>query len=261
MEVHRTHQRLDALDARRARAAWSICRSARPSNDFYRRQSSRRWSVRRNTGVPGREHRAAQVAFSNRAPRFVGLRYWRRRRSWSPSPSTARRLDAVVQLTKQGFAFVFDRVTGKPVWPIEERPVPASDVAGEHASPTQPFPTKPPALHAAGRHARRRIRSDARVESGSANRNAEVPARPAIHAAIVARHADAARHHRRRELGRRRVRSRLRNALHQDVPISRTMVRREKDRPVGGKSARVRSRRGVERAIWARKRPSMAACL
>ena len=55
-----------------------------------------------------------------------------------------RRIDAVVQLTKTGWAFVFDRVTGKPVWPIEERKVPASDVPGEHAWPTQPFPTKPP---------------------------------------------------------------------------------------------------------------------
>jgi quinoprotein glucose dehydrogenase len=51
---------------------------------------------------------------------------------------------AVVQLTKQAFAFVFDRTTGRPVWPIEERPVPASDVPGERAAPTQPFPTKPP---------------------------------------------------------------------------------------------------------------------
>ena len=57
-----------------------------------------------------------------------------------------RRIDAVVQLTKQGFAFVFDRVTGRPVWPIEERPVPQSDVPGEETSPTQPFPTKPPAF-------------------------------------------------------------------------------------------------------------------
>jgi quinoprotein glucose dehydrogenase len=57
-----------------------------------------------------------------------------------------RTIDAVVQLTKQGFAFVFDRVTGRPVWPIEERPVPASDVEGEHAWPTQPFPTRPPAI-------------------------------------------------------------------------------------------------------------------
>jgi quinoprotein glucose dehydrogenase len=57
-----------------------------------------------------------------------------------------KKIDAVVQETKVGFAFVFDRVTGKPVWPIEERPVPESDVPGEHASATQPFPSRPPAL-------------------------------------------------------------------------------------------------------------------
>jgi len=53
-------------------------------------------------------------------------------------------IQAVVQLTKHAFAFVFDRTTGKPVWPIEERPVPASDVPGERAARTQPFPTRPP---------------------------------------------------------------------------------------------------------------------
>ena len=52
---------------------------------------------------------------------------------------------AVAQATKQGFLYVFDRVTGKPIWPIEERPVPQTDVPGEKTSPTQPFPTKPPA--------------------------------------------------------------------------------------------------------------------
>ena len=52
-------------------------------------------------------------------------------------------IKAVVQVTKQSFAYVFDRVTGKPVWPIEERPVPKSDVKGEWTSPTQPFPTRP----------------------------------------------------------------------------------------------------------------------
>jgi quinoprotein glucose dehydrogenase len=52
-------------------------------------------------------------------------------------------LDVVAQPTKQGFLFVFDRVTGQPVWPIEERPVPQSDVPGERTSPTQPFPTRP----------------------------------------------------------------------------------------------------------------------
>jgi quinoprotein glucose dehydrogenase len=55
-----------------------------------------------------------------------------------------RPIRALAQVTKQGFLFVLDRVTGEPVWPIEERPVPASTVPGEVASPTQPFPTKPP---------------------------------------------------------------------------------------------------------------------
>jgi quinoprotein glucose dehydrogenase len=50
---------------------------------------------------------------------------------------------AVAQVTKQAFVYVFDRITGKPVWPIEEQPVPASSVPGEHASKTQPLPTKP----------------------------------------------------------------------------------------------------------------------
>jgi quinoprotein glucose dehydrogenase len=52
---------------------------------------------------------------------------------------------AVAMPSKESFLYVFDRVTGKPVWPIEERPVPQSDVPGEKTSPTQPFPTKPPA--------------------------------------------------------------------------------------------------------------------
>ncbi len=50
----------------------------------------------------------------------------------------------VAQATKHGFLFVFNRVTGQPLWPIEERPVPKSDMPGEVASPTQPFPTAPP---------------------------------------------------------------------------------------------------------------------
>jgi quinoprotein glucose dehydrogenase len=53
-------------------------------------------------------------------------------------------VDAVAQPTKMGFLFVFNRVTGEPLWPIEERPVPKSDVPGEQSWPTQPFPTAPP---------------------------------------------------------------------------------------------------------------------
>ena len=64
-----------------------------------------------------------------------------------------RRIKAVAQITKQGFVYTFDRVTGKPVWPIDEKPVPPSDVPGEQASPTQPFPTQAGAVRISGRHA------------------------------------------------------------------------------------------------------------
>ncbi len=65
------------------------------------------------------------------APKLLTIRDGRRTR------------DVVAQATKHGFLFVFDRKSGEPVWPIEERRVPQSDVPGEHTSPTQPFPTKP----------------------------------------------------------------------------------------------------------------------
>jgi quinoprotein glucose dehydrogenase len=55
-------------------------------------------------------------------------------------------IPAVAEVTKMGFVFIFDRLTGKPLFPVEERPVPQSDVPGEASWPTQPFPTKPPAL-------------------------------------------------------------------------------------------------------------------
>jgi glucose dehydrogenase len=65
------------------------------------------------------------------APKLLTIRDGRRTR------------EVVAQATKHGFLFVFDRKSGEPVWPIEERPVPQSDVPGEFTSPTQPFPTKP----------------------------------------------------------------------------------------------------------------------
>ena len=65
------------------------------------------------------------------APKLLTIRDGRRSR------------DVVAQATKHGFLFVFDRKSGEPVWPIEERRVPQSDVPGELTSPTQPFPTKP----------------------------------------------------------------------------------------------------------------------
>ncbi|MEO8597649.1 MAG: PQQ-binding-like beta-propeller repeat protein [Candidatus Solibacter sp.] len=73
---------------------------------------------------------------------------------WDFDPNSAPQLstvkhdgkdvDIVSLASKNGFLYVFDRVSGKPLWPIEERPVPKSDVPGEWTSPTQPFPTLPP---------------------------------------------------------------------------------------------------------------------
>lgn len=54
-----------------------------------------------------------------------------------------KEIPIIAQATKQGFLFVLDRKTGKPIWPVEERAVPKSDVPGEKTSPTQPFPTWP----------------------------------------------------------------------------------------------------------------------
>ena len=61
-----------------------------------------------------------------------------------------KRIHAVMQPNKNGFLYVFDRKTGKPVWPIEERPVPKAILPGEESSPTQPMPTKPPAFDRQG---------------------------------------------------------------------------------------------------------------
>jgi quinoprotein glucose dehydrogenase len=61
-----------------------------------------------------------------------------------------RAIKAVAQPTKQGWLYVFNRETGEPVWPIEERPVAKGDVPGEWYAPTQPFPTKPPAYERQG---------------------------------------------------------------------------------------------------------------
>src|SRR5919204_3697773 len=61
-----------------------------------------------------------------------------------------RPVKALAQPTKQGVLYVFDRTSGQPIWPIEERPVPQGDVPGEWYSPTQPFPTKPPPYERTG---------------------------------------------------------------------------------------------------------------
>ena len=116
--------------------------------------------------------------------------------------------DVVIQPTKQGFVFVLDRDTGKPVWPVEERAVPQGGAEGEQLSPTQPFPTHVPALMPQRISRRRCLRSVSVVRSlGLPKRNWRRAQRGALHAALDARHVDVSDDRRRRELGRRGVRS------------------------------------------------------
>ena len=135
----------------------------------------------------------AQVALSDSCTTACGT-------TTSPAPPVlvtmtvdGRKIDAVVQLTKQGFAFVFDRVTGTPVWPIEERPVPPSDVPGEHASPTQPFPTKPPAVRPQGVTLDDAFDLTPELKAEAQAALKQVPDRSALHAALAAGDGDAAR--------------------------------------------------------------------
>ena len=139
-------------------------------------------------------------------------------------------VDVVAQVSKQGFVWVFDRVTGKPLWPIEERPVPASDMPGEETWPTQPFPTKPPPF------ARQKFtvddlspflspqdRARFRDEILSArNEGLFTPPRPAQH------DSDAGQQ-RRSQLGRRRGRSYERHPCSSFPKILPAMLKLAKD--------------------------------
>ena len=116
--------------------------------------------------------------------------------------------DVVIQPTKQGFVFVLDRDTGKPVWPVEERAVPQGGAEGEQLSPTQPFPTHVPAL------VPQQISADDVFglipfwDRGGLPRAGRSRAqRGPLHAAVDAGHAGVSDDRRRRELGRRGVRS------------------------------------------------------
>ena len=90
--------------------------------------------------------RKTQVALPDDAPRHLRLGPRRRRRRSSRRRRTARRVPAVAQMTKQGLLFMFHRLTGEPLFGVEERPVPRFDAPGDQAWPTQPFPVKPAGL-------------------------------------------------------------------------------------------------------------------
>ena len=115
-----------------------------PTGDYYGGHRPGQRPVRRDTGRGRSADRGAEVALPAGASRHVGHGHsvcadaGRHHGEWQP-------VKAVAQPTKQAFLYVFDRVTGKPIWPIEEEPVPQGRRSGEWYSPTQPIPTKPPA--------------------------------------------------------------------------------------------------------------------
>ena len=186
-----------------------------PSNDFY---GGRR---------PGANLFAESLVCLDAA---TGVRKWHyqivHHGLWdydNPSPPNlvtirvdGRPIDAVVQLTKQGFAFVFDRVTGKPVWPIEERPVPPSDVDGEHAWPTQPFPTKPPAITEQGVTLDDAFDLTPELKAAAQQELAKYRIGPLFTPPTLRGTVQRPGPDRRRQLGRRRVRSVERRAVRQD---------------------------------------------
>ena len=103
------------------------------------------------------------------------------------------RVKALAQITKQGYVYTFDRATGKPIWPIDEKPVPPSDVPGEKASPTQPIPSKPAPFEYQGVTVERPRRLHAGDSRDGGEGDPGIQDRPAVHAAVDRRHAGAAR--------------------------------------------------------------------
>ena len=141
---------------RRRRTTGARCRSTRSAASSTSRRD-RRTTI--STARIGSGRICSPTACS-RSTRKTGKRLWHfqtvHHDLWdfdnvsAPQLVTVRhngqKVDAVAHAGKTGFLYVLDRVTGKPLWPIEERPVPKSEVPGEQAWPTQPFPTKPPAF-------------------------------------------------------------------------------------------------------------------
>ncbi len=94
-----------------------------------------------------------------------------------------RTVKAIAQVSKQAYTFVLDRTNGKPIWPIEERPVPQGEVPGEWYSPTQPIPDQAAGVRSAGRVGEGSARLHAGAESGSEEDRQRVQLRPVLHAA------------------------------------------------------------------------------
>jgi hypothetical protein len=133
---------------------------------------------------------------------------------------------AVAQITKQGYVYVLDRRTGRPLFPVEMRKVPPSAVDGEQAAERQPYPVKPPAVCTAGTHRRHVDHAHPAGPRGGA-RAVQAVLEGVLRAAVVRGHDRLSGVRRRRRMGRRRVRSRQRPPLRQ---LQRDAVDRQADR-------------------------------
>ena len=113
---------------------------------LLRRRSSGQGALRQLARRARRDDRQDEVVPAAGASRHLGLRRRRRRPRCSTSNTTAGRSRRSRMMTKMSLVFIFNRVTGEPIFGMEERPVPQSSVPGEHSWPTQPFPLKPAPL-------------------------------------------------------------------------------------------------------------------
>ena len=136
-------------DLRRRLARSGVRADDEPEPRFLRRLASGRECRCEFGGGAARIDRRARVGVPDRASRSVGLRH---RGAAGARHRDARwpEIPAVAQATKMGSIFLLDRLTGTPIWPVEERPVPKTDIAGETISPTQPFTVTPRSLMPTG---------------------------------------------------------------------------------------------------------------
>lgn len=154
-----------AVDAATGETLWSYdpesWRAGRPANIGFQHRGVAAW--RGSVEQDGRSRDETRIFLPTHDRRLIALDGLTGERVWHfqaihhgpwdydfPTPPQlvditvdGRDIKALARVSKQAFAYVLDRVTGDPVWDIEELPVPVSDVPGERASETQPFPTKP----------------------------------------------------------------------------------------------------------------------
>ena len=147
--VHGQHGRLGFTDRRRA-ARLRLRPARAPTVSYYGGHRPGKNLYSRFPTLPERARPENWFRISRWCTTIFGITIPLRRRLLGDITVAGRRIKAVIASNKTGFLYVFDRVTGKPVWPIEERPVPQSTTPGEETWPTQPFPTKPPAFDRQG---------------------------------------------------------------------------------------------------------------